>query len=185
MTLADPIWKNPYQRFGFIHANVVISEYVRLSDIDLFFGPMHPEDLIVEVIRDRVAAYRWKDVRSWLKGETAITSTVVERAEQMDLSKLFALLGIFESAKDAQRHGFKKPIPEGFSDTMRIKKMHRVTVLKITKPEDDYDFERASQEAPCEACGKRLGSHPLAEGILVYQDLPYLNRDCLGNLWKL
>jgi hypothetical protein len=111
MALEDPVWKNPYQRFGFINVNVLVGTYPNVRtfphrDLELFFGPLHQNDIFVDV------------PAGWT------------------LAKLMAHLGIFESTKEAGRHGFNKPIPEGFTDIVRIRKMHRVTILKITKPEE-------------------------------------------------
>ncbi len=98
------IWSNPLQRFGMIHVNILIGSGVLPTDRDLFFGPVRPSDLFVE-----------------------------EPNEHITLSQLLAKLGVFDSAKDAERSGFKGAIPAGFSDYMRVKKMHRVTILKIAE----------------------------------------------------
>ena len=41
------IWRNPYQRCGFVNVNVLIGE-VDDHDRDLFFGPLHPRDVFVD-----------------------------------------------------------------------------------------------------------------------------------------
>lgn len=104
MSKSDPlrIWKTPYQRFGYINVNVLCG-IIEEGDKELFFGPLHPNDIFIEI-------------------EPTLT-----------LPQLMSHIGIFESTKEAERQGFKGKIVEGFSDYTRIKKMHRVTILKITQ----------------------------------------------------
>lgn len=74
------------------------------GDRDLFFGPLEPSDLF-----EHVPAH-WH------------------------LSKLLAHLGVFDSAKEAERNGFRGPIPDGFTDIVDIgKARHRVTILKAVE----------------------------------------------------
>lgn len=47
-TTAPPdVWKNPYQRFGYVDVNFVIGNGIEESDIDLFFGPIHDTDVTI------------------------------------------------------------------------------------------------------------------------------------------
>ena len=70
------------------------------GDRDLFFGPVESHDVFVHV------PSRWH------------------------VSKLLTHLGIFDSAKDAERHGYGGAIPDGFTDLVNITKArHRVTIL--------------------------------------------------------
>jgi hypothetical protein len=130
VTLEDPIWKNPYQRFGFINVKVLIGD-VTWSDIDIFFGPMHDNDIVLRssgtVGTTRFFAQEWGRLIDPPFAE-------FEAPPTLNMSKLLSRLGVFESTKEADRHGFKVPIPEGFSDWMKIRKKHRVTILKITEP---------------------------------------------------
>lgn len=96
------IWKNPYQRMGFINVNVLIGDVLD-SDRDLFFGPLRGDEVFVT--------------------EEPTTT----------LPALLAKLGIFETGNEAAQRGYRGRIPEGFTDLMRIRKLHRVSVLKIAR----------------------------------------------------
>lgn len=92
--------EGPFARFGFVVVNVIAGQEVVPGDRDLFFGPLEPHDVFVNV------------PASW------------------HVSKLLTHLGIFDSAKDAERHGYRGPIPDGFTDLLNITKArHRVTIL--------------------------------------------------------
>jgi hypothetical protein len=127
----DPIWKNPYQRFGFIIVNVFFhpKQGLPLTDLDLFFGPMHDNDIIIEVFETGSWSYMYAELM-------ACNFTHVNKDAgftlSMNMSKLLSHLGVFASTKEADRHGFHRPIPEGFTDLMKIRKKHRVTILKIS-----------------------------------------------------
>lgn len=68
-------------------------------DKELFFGPLEPDDIFIE------------------------------NPQVKTMAQLLAMLGIFESTKEAERNGWRKPVPLGFSDHTRICKKHRVTIL--------------------------------------------------------
>lgn len=112
MPYDNSLWKNPYQRYGFIKVNVLIGSGVEPEDRERFFGPFP------EPYKD------WPSTEVWH----------VEDNERIDLSQLLAKLGIFASAKDAQRNGWRKPIPDGYSEFTRIGKKHAVFILKILQP---------------------------------------------------
>jgi hypothetical protein len=105
MPYDNSLWKNPHQRYGFIKVNVLVGAGVEDHDGQLFFGPVESFDVFH-----------------------------VEDNERIDLSQLLAKLGIFASTKDAQRNGWRKPIPDGYSEFTRIGKKHAVFILKILKP---------------------------------------------------
>lgn len=80
-------WKNPYQRYGYVHIHaIVLGDTDPRRDIELFFGPMHPNDVVVYI------PAKWS------------------------MAKLLSYIGVFESTKDADRNGWRKPIPAGYSE---------------------------------------------------------------------
>jgi hypothetical protein len=100
---------NPHQRFGFVVVNVIIGK-AEGRDAELFFGPLHQNDVTV----------------CWLDHNASLPALLRD-------------LGIFETANDAVRGGYRGPIPSGFTDLLRIgKERNRVTILKVPESEDEH-----------------------------------------------
>ncbi len=87
--------------------NVVVStENLFWNDLELFFGPLHDEDVFVFVDPGTTWAH------------------------------VLAKLGPFKSVSDARKNGWNKPIEEGFTQTFKVGKAHRKFITAFNPTDD-------------------------------------------------
>lgn len=105
LTAPPDLWKNPYQRYGYVDVNVLIGEGIEPSDAELFFGPIWPSDRFL---------------------------FLPDSCPSMPLL-LSHHLQLFASGKEAERKGYTRLIRNGYTDLFVTQwgRKHHVCILKI------------------------------------------------------